>query len=337
MHKLVNAVTTRLTSRQVRAIAERDEVALIRAEVPEKVTCMNETVHVIEATETWHQLHANGHGVRVALLDTGVDKTHPALAGKVVSEVSTASEPITVPGAHATHTAGTIVSNDAVFRGVAWGAELINIKVLTASGTGQPAWVIQGLAEAVLRGAHVASMSLGWSELFGWVCNDADCILCQAADNVVRLGVSLIVAAGNEGPAGARPPFSIRHPGAARLVVTVGAVDKAKVLATFSSIGPCSGRLSPGTAIRITKPEVSAPGVDVVSCHLGGGFFALSGTSMATPHVAGIAALLHEKRHGITPLRIRKLLEESCQPLSYGPNQQGYGLVSAFGSTLRVV
>jgi len=241
-----------------------------------------------------------------------------------------------VPGLHATHVAGTVASNDVVFRGIAPQADLINIKVLTAAGFGTPTSVIQGLEQSVRRGALVASLSLGWSEIFmGWVCNNADCILCQAADNAVRLGVTVVVAAGNEGTAGARPPFAIRHPGAARKVITVGAVDKAKVLAAFSSTGPGSGRLSPASPIRLTKPDVAAPGVNIVSSVLGGGFTALSGTSMATPHVSGLAALVLQKNAGLTPTMVKKLIEETCEPLENTPNQVGYGLVNAYAAVLR--
>jgi len=181
-------------------------------------------------------------------------------------------------------------------------------------------------------------MSLGWSEVFmGWVCGNADCVLCVAADNAVRLGVAVVVAAGNEGTAGARPPFAIRHPGAARRVLTVGATDKVKVLAPFSSIGPGSGRLSPASPLRITKPEVAAPGVNVTSSVLGGGFGVMSGTSMATPHVAALAAILISKRHSLRPMEVKKLIEDSCQPLPLVPDDTGYGLISVYGSTLRVV
>ena len=336
IHSLVNAMTARLTPPQLETLAETDEVGLIRLEKLEEVTCMNESVHVIELPEAWDELDADGDGVAVALMDSGADKTHPALAGRIVDEVSTSIEPITIPGNHATHTAGTIVSNDPIYRGVAHAADLINIKVLTAAGFGTPTSVILGLSQALIRDVQVASMSLGWSELSGWVCDDADCILCQAADNAVSLGLTLVVAAGNESSNGARPPFSMRHPGAARSVITVGAVDKAKGLAAFSSIGPGSGRLSPSSNHRVTKPDVCAPGVDVVSSVLGGSFASMIGTSMATPHVAGVAALILQKQPDLTPTQVKKVLADSCQPLTYGPNQTGFGLVSVYGSVLRV-
>ncbi len=337
VHSIVNAISARLTPRQLAELAQLDEVGFVRLDTPDHVTTMNESTHVIEAIEAQQDLGANGRGVKVAILDTGIDKNHPALLGKVVDEISTVvTEPITVPGLHATHVAGTVASNDVVFRGIAPQADLINIKVLTAAGFGTPTSVIQGLEQSVRRGALVASLSLGWSEIFmGWVCNNADCILCQAADNAVRLGVTVVVAAGNEGTAGARPPFAIRHPGAARKVITVGAVDKAKVLAAFSSTGPGSGRLSPASPIRLTKPDVAAPGVNIVSSVLGGGFTALSGTSMATPHVSGLAALVLQKNAGLTPTMVKKLIEETCEPLENTPNQVGYGLVNAYAAVLR--
>ncbi|HTT32141.1 MAG TPA: S8 family serine peptidase [Methylomirabilota bacterium] len=338
VHSLVNAVTAKVTAKQLDDITALDEVKLVRLEIPEMVTCMNESVRVIESVDAAQDFGANGRGIKVALLDTGIDKNHPALLGKVVDEISTVAESINIPGLHATHTAGTIASNDVVFRGVAPQADLINIKVLDHNGFGSPASVIKGLEQAVRRGALVASMSLGWSEIFmGWVCNNADCILCQAADNTVRLGVTLVVAAGNEGAAGARPPFAIRHPGAARKVITVGAVDKAKLLAPFSSTGPGSGRLSPASPIRLTKPDVTAPGVNIVSSVLGGGFASLSGTSMATPHVAGLAAMILQKNASLAPTMVKKLISDTCEPLENTPNQVGYGIINAYTALLRAV
>jgi len=335
-YQLANALTTRLTPRQIEAVAELDEVRMVRLEALDNVTCMRHSANVIEARDAATDFRASGRDIRVAILDSGVDPDHPALLGKVVDAISTTPEGVNVPGNHGTHVAGTVASNDAVHRGIAPQADLINIKVLTAGGNGQPGWVIQGLEQAVRRGALVANLSLGWSEVFhGWVCNDADCILCEAADNAVRLGVTVVVAAGNEGNAGAKPPYAIRHPGAARHVITVGAVDNTKTLAGFSSLGPCSGRLGPGSAIRLTKPDLAAPGVGIMSSVLGGGFAAFNGTSMASPHVAGLAALVLEKNRALTPRMVKKLLEDSCERLTFAPNETGYGIINAYAALLR--
>lgn len=335
-YTLANAMTTRLTPRQIQTMAEMDEVRFIRLESTDMVTCMQHSAHAIEARDAASDFSASGRGIKVAILDSGVDANHPALLGKVVGEISTTPEAVNIPGNHGTHVAGTVASNDPVHRGIAPQADLINIKVLTAAGGGQPGWVIQGLEQAVRRGALVANLSLGWSEVFhGWVCDNADCILCEAADNAVRLGVTVVVAAGNEANAGAKPPFAIRHPGAARNVITVGAVDNAKMLAAFSSLGPGSGRLGAASPIRLTKPDLSAPGVAVMSSVLGGGFAAFSGTSMASPHVAGLAALVLEKNRALTPRMVKKLLEDSCERVLFAPNQTGYGIVNAYSALLR--
>lgn len=342
-HTLTNALTAELTPNQMRALAELDEVALIRLERLDDVALMNDSIAVVEAQDAAEAFGMDGRGVRVAILDSGVDGTHPALLGKVVDEMTTTNEPVTIPGDHGTHVAGTVASNDPVFRGVAPQADLINIKVLTAGGSGQPQWVIDGLEQAVRRGALVANLSLGWSEPFhGWVCDDADCILCQAADNASRLGVTVVVAAGNEGDVVSTDPAyagltNIRHPGAARRVLTVGAVDKSKQLAPFSSIGPGTGRLSPGSAIRMTKPDLAGPGVAITSPVPGGGFATFSGTSMASPHIAGLAALVLQRNPDASPLMVKKLLEDTCEDLMYAPNQAGYGLANALAALMRTI
>lgn len=335
-HTLTNSVTAALTPRQLEEIAELDEVEIIRHNALEFVELMNESVPLIEAGDAAEDFRADGRNITVAVLDSGVDGNHPALLGKVVDEISTVAEPVTVPGDHGTHVAGTIASNDPIHRGVAPMSRLINIKVLTSAGFGSPAGVIDGLEQAVRRGALVANLSLGWSEVFhAWVCNNADCILCEAADNACRLGVTVVVAAGNEGNAGAKPPFAIRHPGAARRVITVGAVDKNKVLAPFSSIGPSSGRLAPTSALRLTKPDLSAPGVAIRSTTLNGGFGTFSGTSMASPHVAGLVALILQTNPRLQPRMVKKLLEETCEPVPFAPNQAGYGMINAYAALLR--
>jgi subtilisin family serine protease len=335
-HRLTNAVTTRLTPAQMERVAELDEVKIIRLEKLDSVTTMNESAVAIEAGGARAAFGVTGKNVRVAVLDSGVDASHPALAGRVVDAFDHANEPVNIPGNHGTHVAGTIASTDAVFRGIAFEADIINIKVLTSAGNGQPQNVIDGLDRAVRSNARVANLSLGWSEIrHRWECDNADCILCVAADNAVRLGVAVVVAAGNEGDDAGPGQFNIRHPGAARRVITVAAVDKAKELASFSSIGPGSARLSSTSPIRITKPDVAGPGVGIMSSVLGGGFASFNGTSMASPHVAGVAALVLQRHPNMKPIVLKKLLEETSEDLLLAPREIGYGLVSPLAALMQ--
>ena len=314
-------------------------MTVVVSDHPDRVALLNESTKVIELDETVADLAkppftATGNQITVAVVDSGIDDTHPALFGRVKDAYDATGGGL-VGGSHGTHVAGIIASNDPVYGGVAPGVQLINVQVLDAGGFGQPSWVIDGLQEAFLRGADVVNLSLGWSEIFhGWLCNDADCILCQAIDNIVRLGVVAVVAAGNEGSAAVPPQHNIRHPSAARGAITVGSTDKAKQLSWFSSIGPGTGRVSPGSAIELTKPDVAAPGENITSTFPGGAFVALSGTSMASPHVAGLAALLLEKDSTLRPRMVRKLLENACEDLVLSPNQAGYGLVNTYGALM---
>jgi serine protease AprX len=336
---LARSVRAELTEAEIDAVAARDEVTVVLSDHRDRVALLNESTKVIELPDTVADLTgpgftATGDHITVAVVDSGIDDTHPALFGRVKDSYDATGAGL-VGGHHGTHVAGIIASNDPVYGGVAPGAELINVQVLDVGGFGQPSWVIDGLQEAFLRGADVVNLSLGWSEIFhGWLCNDADCILCQAIDSIVRLGVVAVVAAGNEGASAVPPQHNIRHPGAARGAITVGSTDKSKQVSWFSSIGPGSGRLSPGSPTELTKPDVAAPGDNIVSTFPGGAFVALSGTSMASPHVAGLAALLLEKDNTLRPKMVRKLLENACEDLVLSPNQAGYGLVNAYGALM---
>jgi serine protease AprX len=337
---LARSVRAELTEAEIDALAARDEVTVVVSDHRDQVALLNESTKLIELPDAVADLAsppgftATGHGVTVAVADSGIDDTHPALFGRVKDSYDATGGGF-FPGYHGTHVAGIVASADPVYRGVAPDAQLINVQVLDAANFAQPSWVIAGLQQAFLRGADVVNLSLGWSEIYhGWLCNDADCILCQAVDNVVRLGVVAVVAAGNEGASAMPPQHNIRHPGAARGAITVGSVEKDKQLSWFSSIGPGSGQLSPSSSVELTKPDLAAPGGNITSTFPGGTFVALSGTSMASPHVAGLVALLLERGSSLRPRTARKLLERSCEDLPLGPNQAGYGMVNAYGALM---
>lgn len=282
------------------------------------VTAMlSESVYQVGADQLWSMrdpggVYVTGTGMVVAVIDTGVDYTHPDLGGgigpsyKVIGGydfVNKDPDPMDDNG-HGTHVAGIVAANGGV-KGVAPGASILAYKVLDASGQGYMSDVIAAIERAMDPNqdkdtsdhADVISMSLGGP-------GDSDDPVCVAVQNAVAAGIVVVVAAGNEGPS----LGTVAAPGVAPDVITVGAIDKSNKLADFSSRG---------TVPELTiKPEISAPGVSIASTvPYGGtslssatGYLSASGTSMATPHVAGGAALLLQLHPTWTPAQVKSAL-----------------------------
>lgn len=251
---------------------------------------------------------SRGKGVRVAVLDTGIDWTHPDLAANVKGSVSF------VPGqtamdtnSHGTHCAGTIAAavNGSGVVGVAPEASLYAVKVLANNGSGNWSWLIAGLSWCVQNKIHIASMSLG-----GGGAPVALETMCNAAYSA---GVLLVAAAGNKGPG----MNTVDQPGKYKNVIAISAIDSANLIAGFSSRGP--------------EVELCAPGVNVLSTIPGGGYGTKSGTSMACPHAAGVAALVWGSHRFATNVQIWNLLANTSDNLG-NPGWDplyGYGRVDA--------
>jgi subtilisin family serine protease len=250
---------------------------------------LDRSVPQIGAPAAW-QAGYEGTGVEVAVLDTGVDANHPDLVGKVkeAHDFSGSSSGSVDHFGHGTHVAATIAGTGAgaggTRKGVAPKADLLIGKVLGDDGWGYDSWIIAGMEWAAAAGAKVVNMSLGGGP------TDGTDPLSQAVDRITaESGTLFVVAAGNDGA-----DSSIGTPGTAPSALTVGAVDRNDALASFSSRGPRLGDEG-------LKPEITAPGVGIVAARAAGTamgdpvddlYTAASGTSMATPHVAGAAALL---------------------------------------------
>ena len=248
----------------------------------------------INAPAAWDAGY-QGQGVKVAVLDTGADLSHPDLAGRAAAtkDFSGSAGTNDVFG-HGTHVASTVGGTGAASggkrKGVAPQSELLIGKVLGDDGYGSESAVIDGMEWAADQGARVVNMSLGSDAP-----SDGTDPMSLAVNGLTKSsGALFVVAAGNNGELGSQ---TVGSPGAADAALTVGAVDRDDSLASFSSRGPRLGD-------KAAKPDVTAPGVGIVAARATGttmgdpvdsSYIAASGTSMATPHVAGAAALLAQE------------------------------------------
>lgn len=255
---------------------------------------LDESVPLIGAPTGWER-GFDGKGTKVAVLDTGIDAGHPDFAGRIVASKNFSDAPgIADAQGHGTHVASTIAgSGDASggkYRGVAPGASLLVGKVLNDGGSGDWSWAIAGMEWAAEQGADVVNMSLGSC------CGDGTDPMSQALNELTeKYGTLFVTAAGNDSD-----PLTVGVPAAAEQALAVGAVDKTTgtTLAEFSSRGPRLGDAA-------VKPNIVAPGVNIVAARSADStvppvpgsdrYTANSGTSMATPHVAGAAAILAQQ------------------------------------------
>lgn len=268
----------------------------------------------------------DGTGATVAVLDSGIDDTHPDLAGKVIAKQNfTPERTIADMHGHGTHVASIVAGSGAAsngqYRGVAPGATLLSGKVCIATGDCDTSSVIAGLQWAGQHEADVVNLSLGGSDTPGL---DP---LEEAVNNLTAEHGTLVVAAsGNSGPA----DYSVGSPGTADAALTVGAVDRDDNLADFSSRGP---RVDD----HAIKPDLTAPGVAVRAARSSTGsmgtpgeqYVSASGTSMAAPHVSGAAAILAQRHPGWRADRLKAALMASAwHDARLSAFQQGAGQVN---------
>jgi serine protease AprX len=201
---LANALAGSFHREQAIALSKHEKVNMVELDPVVNPTLMDDAVIDVGLDRFHNQNgHLTGSGIRVAVLDSGIDTKHPHL--NVAESISTCGEDIALPGHHGTHCAGSIASRDAVFRGIAPEVDLLNVKVLRADGSGQHTHITKGVDAALDLRADILSMSLGFNHLpvwsdrgHGWSCPDGRCPLCTAVDNAVSLGAIVVVAAGNE-------------------------------------------------------------------------------------------------------------------------------------------
>ncbi|ANN19507.1 peptidase S8 and S53 subtilisin kexin sedolisin [Amycolatopsis orientalis] len=266
-----------------------------------------------------------GKGTTVAVVDSGIDANHPDLAGKVTASADFTGEgDIVDRHGHGTHCASIIAGTGAAsagrYKGMAPDANLMVAKVFDASGEADTAQVMAGIDWTVAQGAKIVNLSLG-----AGVSDGADPLSEQIDTLSAKSGTLFVVAAGNSGP-GDR---TVTTPGAATSALTVGAVDRDDKIAWFSSRGP---RLRDASV----KPEITAPGVGIVAARaadtamgepVDDDYTAASGTSMATPHVAGAAAILLQQQPGLSGQALKNTLVTTAKDVGLRWYEQGAGLL----------
>jgi hypothetical protein len=317
----------------------------------------------VKANQVWEK-GFTGQGVVVGVLDSGINYHHNDLAGRMWINPEYPNHGYNFVGnnhqtmdylGHGTHVAGTISGTglSGTKTGVAPGAKIMAVKVLGNTGSGTEAGVWAGIQFAVEQGADIINLSLGWK--YSW--NPDRGMWRIVMNNTLSAGVIAAVASGNEGTSGPNAPNQVRTPGdipppwthpdqtltgGNSAVVSVGSTTNTDALSSFSSKGPSTwSNISPfhdyqfNPGLGLIRPDVSAPGSVITSlAHDNNSSYAvMNGTSMATPAVAGIMALMISKNPELSPEQISQILEESSVSLSSSKsNSFGSGRVDALAA-----
>jgi subtilisin family serine protease len=314
-------ITTKAMAEQLKGFKSVQSVIISK-----KVKAIDLTSNeVINVPQTWSQFGVKGNGIRIGIIDTGIDYNHQDLGGgfgpsfKVIGGYdffNNDSDPLDDHG-HGTHVAGIAAGNGANLQGVAPLAKLVAYKVLGSQGFGYDDMILAAIERttdpdqnpATDDALDVVNMSLGRYA-------DENEPYSEAVNNAVESGVIFVVAAGNS-----FDYFTVGTPGVAERAITVGAIDNSKATAYFSSKGPVERSFA-------LKPDVAAPGVQINSSFLDNGYLALDGTSMASPHVAGAVALLLDENPSWSPEDCKSALMTTAIPgSSTSIWEQGAGVI----------
>lgn len=280
-------------------------------------TKLDGSVAYIKAPDVHTKLGITGKGIKVAVLDTGVNLYHEGLKDAVLDSFDLTGEGAIDQNGHGTHVACIIGCRGNYYLGNAPDAQILNVKTTNKNGEGNMSDAISGLEWALDKGARVSNISLG---ALVDRCDGSDA-LNRAVDAANDQGMLVVVAAGNFGPG----QSTIATPGCSKKALTVGAVNEQGIIADFSSRGP--------TADNRIKPNIFAPGVEIASAWYDNAdsYVMIDGTSQASPHVAGVAALVLEANPSLNPEQIKQILTSNADPLGQQYSDIGSaGIINAY-------
>ena len=285
--------------------AEKDELAFA-LEIPNDPFYANQWgLDRIQAPGGWDVSHGSAT-VKIAILDTGIDGGHPDLGAKIVASVDCTRFCNSVSprdgNGHGTHVAGVasaVTGNGQGVAGVGYNSALLSVQVLDSGGSGYYSWVANGIIWASDNGADVVNLSLGGTS--------SSSTLRDAVEYAWNRGVVVVAAAGNSGNT------SRLYPAYYSPAIAVAATDQNDKKAYFSTYG--------------SWVDVASPGLDIFSTYPGG-YTNLSGTSMSTPFVAGLAGLLFAHHPGWTNSQVRNKIESSADAISGTGTYWRYGRIN---------
>lgn len=314
--KLLPVLQLKMNAKQAENLARNPLVQFVEkdAEAQALAQTVPWGIPKVQAT-TAHSSGYTGNGIKVAILDTGIDSSHPDLSANVkggysVFTDSANRDPFKDGNSHGTHVAGTVagVNNTIGVLGVAPNVSLYAVKVLDNNGSGSYSGIAQGIEWAINNKMKVINMSLGGSA--------SSSILQQYCDLAYNSGILVVAAAGNSGNA-AGTGDNVGYPARYSSVIAVAATDSNNKRGSFSSTG--------------STVELSAPGVSIYSTVPNNSYATYNGTSMASPHVAGVAALVWGAKPTLTNVQLRQLLRDTAVNLGTA-SHYGYGLVQAMNA-----
>jgi serine protease AprX len=322
-YRLQPFVHMHATPHAIETLEQDAEIVRIYQDLPVRAL-LDSAMPIIQMPQV-RNLGWDGRGIRIAIVDTGIDPEHPDFEGRIADMADWVGEGVVDENGHGTHcasiAAGSGAASEGRYRGVAPAAVLYAAKVLRRNGQGMMSDVMAGIDWAVDQSVHIISLSLG-----GPGPSDGRDALSEMCDAAMASGVIVCVAAGNDGPLNR----TVGSPGASREAITVGASTDQDIIAPFSSRGPTAdGRVKPDivlpghliTAARAKGTSMGTP----ISAH----YSEASGTSMATPVAAGLCALLLQKEPHLTPAQVKARLMETAIDLGDHAHAQGSGRADA--------
>lgn len=351
-YETVPGLVAEISPQGLDALLAQPEVSAISLDQPVQVA-LTDNISLIGANTVWTELGFTGAGVNVAVIDTGIEATHPDLADNLVAQKcfnqtgcppdkTGESDTARDENGHGTHIAGIISGRgDASPPGVAPDAGLVAVRVLSANGSGFISDVIAGMDWVVAHQADlnvsIINMSLGVG-LYQNTCDDTDAnthLLAEAARAAEQAGIIIFAASGNQGAAG-----SIIAPACISSVVAVGntystTFENFRFGSICTDVQPqidqvaCSSNSNPAL-------DLLAPGVNISAASLGGGERTLSGTSMSTAHASGVAALMLQANPNLTAQEIETILKETGVPVVDARNGRSTSRIDALAAVARV-